>query len=145
MIKLHFIQSPDRDILTQFDVLWDSYFLSRLSQGDLVVNDPEWPSHGFRLIVDHDSLLLDARNFPFLCNGKKIIGKKPLKRGDKISLGQTTFVIDDFGLSEKTNEQRLRDRYQEVGESSPDTALLIDEMEEELMRIQLEENKLKEK
>lgn len=142
MITIQFTQSPDLDLLTTHEVLFDRYTLSQGAAADLIINDQDFPLSPIELVIADRQLHFNAAQNPYLHNGKKNIGKKILKIGDRITVGQTTFSIVAFSQTEIKQEQHLRARYNEMNESSPDAGIIVDDIEEELLRLQLAENEV---
>lgn len=140
MIVIDFLHSPDEDLLTRFQFHYDRIELGASSNSNLLINDPDWQDLSIKLQLTAQFLRLDVGETAYLLNGKKIIGSKLLSKNDQITLGNTTFKIIDFYQSEISYEKRLRDRFQEINQTYPDVAILLDGLEEELLKLQVLEN-----
>lgn len=143
MITIEFIHSPDQDIITRFDFLFDRIALSQKAPADLIIADPDFPHQPIGLRMEADRLVLLPDDTPYLHNGKKMLGVRRLSQNDEITIGKTSFRILSFSTTEQSYEQRLRQKFQEINQSSPDIAVILDLLEEELLHLQVEENKKK--
>ena len=143
MITIEFIHSPDPEIITRYEFMFDHVTLGKKNPANLLINDSDFPSHPIGLKIVADKLHLMSLDTAYLYNGKKVVGEMRLSIGDELTFGQSTFRIISFSSTEQSYEQRLRHRFQEINQSSPDAAVILDLLEEELLHLQVEENQKK--
>jgi hypothetical protein len=108
MIHFEVIKSPDENVLSEFKYFQNQIYIGR-GQGDLWINDSELLKSHIMLEVLHKDLLLHPqKNVPFyLINGKRASAIRKLKKGDQVSLGNTTIKVIAFEETMKESKKQI--------------------------------------
>lgn len=138
MITIEILKTIDQSLLNTFTFNQDKVKLGNHKLSDLII------FHSELLYCDlylSDEMLFISCNSTILINGKKISGEKALKINDEVSFNNTVFKIKEFNANSMTKESLLREKYQEISETRPDISLVMDSIENEILKIQTIENK----
>ena len=141
MIEIEIIESPDTEFLGIYQT-----FRSRFSvgtKGILPIADPKLNPIHIQLELDKKGIRVSSVNPGsfFHLNNKKIAGKKQVQIGDLIKIGNTSFKILNFQfLPRVEHRELLKLQYQKITHDSPDIAMLLAQLEKELLRLQALEN-----
>lgn len=108
MIHFEVIKSPDENVLSEFKYYQNQIYIGR-GQGDLWINDKELlKSHIMLEVINKDLILHPQKDVPFyLINGKRASAIRKLKRGDKVSLGNTTIKVIEFEETIKESKKQI--------------------------------------
>lgn len=143
MIEIEFTNSPAPEVIGKFIFRRKIVLLGSADNAHLLIDDDDICPMHFELKLVSDTLY--GRNCGgadhFIVNGKKFVGTKIIKFGDEITIGSTTFKVTSFIPTTKSEEDMLKERYDAVSNDHPDISMLLSTLEDELLRIQLEENK----
>jgi hypothetical protein len=105
MIHLEIIDSPDKNILSDFQFFQNEVYLGR-SSGNLFINDTELnKSHVMVEVVEKDLIIHPQKGVEsYLIDGKRASNIRKIKAGQIITIGKTTFKVLSFvetGLQSK--------------------------------------------
>ncbi len=139
MIHLKFLSSIDEDVVGEGtwhrNVLW----LGRSKKAQIIIEDNECAPLHVRIFVDEKGAFceLGPKAPQFHLNGKKIVGKKLLRPGDKIRIGRTEFEVSKFEYRPDTDiRQEMEKKYLDLVKSSPGHLALLERIERELLAIE---------
>ncbi len=110
MIHLEIINSPDKNILSDFQFFQNEVYLGR-SSGNLFINDPELnKSHVMVEVVEKDLIIHPQKGVEsYLIDGKRASNIRKIKAGQIITVGKTTFKVLSFEVTELQNKKRILD------------------------------------
>src|SRR5262245_60027929 len=122
MIQLKFLTSPDEDAIGEGTWHLNSLWLGRSKKTQIMIEDPECSLMHIRLMVDEKGAFceLGPKAPQFHVNGKKIVGRKFLKVGDKIKIGATELVLSKYEYRPVPDiRPEMEKRYLELIKTSP--------------------------
>jgi ASC-1-like (ASCH) protein len=110
MIHLEIINSPDKNILSDFQFFQNEVYLGR-SSGNLFINDPELnKSHVMVEVVEKDLIIHPQKGVEsYLIDGKRASNIRKIKAGQIITVGKTTFKVLSFEVTEFQNKKKILD------------------------------------
>jgi hypothetical protein len=130
MIHLEIINSPDKNILSDFQFFQNEVYLGR-SSGNLFINDPELnKSHVMVEVVEKDLIIHPQKGVEsYLIDGKRASNIRKIKAGQIITVGKTTFKILSFEVTEFQNKKKiLEEKLGKLIESNSPRLVVIEKL-----------------
>jgi len=139
MIELNFLSSPDSEVIGPYKAFYDSISIGTSPKNDIIIEDPKVSDFHILLTASKDGLICEGidESKDFQANDKQFKGKKKLAKKEKIKIGNTLFEIVDCSL-EPGPEMiiSLKDSYDKLLKDYPEQEKIIDEMENEISRLE---------
>jgi hypothetical protein len=132
MIAFEVLESPDANVRTQFRFYKNELYLGS-KHGDLKINDSEILSSHVMIEIHEQDLLIHPQKGVehFLLNGKRATTIRKLKKGDVISIGNTSFKIHDFSLTpDRSKKAVLSEKLNTLIESDSPRLIVIEKISE---------------
>ncbi len=141
MIQLKFLVSPDEDAIAE--CIWhvNSLWLGRSKKAQIMLEDPECSLMHVHLTVDAKGAFCDLgpKAPQFHLNGKKIVGRKFLKAGDKIKIGGTELQLVKYEYRPVPDiRSEMEKHYLELIKVSPGHQAFLDRIEREILALERE-------
>lgn len=139
MIEINLISSPDIEVIGTYKVFYDSISIGTSTKNDLILEDPEISEFHMLLTSTKDGLICQGidESIDFQVNDKHFRGKKKLAKKDKIKIGKTVFEFLDSSVEPESEITiSLKDSYEKLLKEYPEQEKLIDEMENEISRLE---------
>ncbi len=139
MIEINFLSSPDIEVIGTYKVYYDSISIGTSTKNDLIIEDPEISDFHMLLTSSKDGLICQGidESIDFQVNDKHFRGKKNLAKKDKIKIGNTVFEFLDSSVEPESDKIiSLKDSYEKLLKDYPEQEKLIDEMENEISRLE---------
>ena len=135
MLKLNVIQSPDPLMTGEIVFYFSKINIGRSKNNHISINDREIKSQDITLECHREGILIQSiRSESFLCNGKKIKGKKFLKINDVFQCGQTSFKVIEYNFETINQPIQFKDQYQKFIKGSPELLNILTDLEDELKK-----------
>lgn len=142
MIKLEFLDSNDSDLIGEYDFLFDEVFIGRSKKADIIIHDRELPSKYLTIkFVQKKLTVSNEADSPFyFVNGKKLSGLRRLSIGDIIQFGPHKLTVLQAQMTAGNNEDDLGKYFKEFNSNHLDAKFVLDFLEEEIIRLENENN-----
>ena len=118
MIDLHIIESKDFDLIGTWQVAKNTLILGGMhcQLSDIRINNESFKQAIASLTVQKNLLWIKVLSpeVPVLINGKKTMGRAPLKVGDRLAMGHTLFGIKDFSFTDYPFGQTLAENLKKI-------------------------------
>ena len=137
MITLNFSQTPDFDIIGEYQTYKNSLIIGHSERADLPINDQTINDIHCILKLSEASLLIRSipdQSFYYL-NGKKFSGEHLLKPNDQIKIGSTIFNISNFLYNPKSTPSDFKEAYKKTIQQYPETGILLEVLEREISNL----------
>lgn len=144
MIEIEFEKSPDSEIVGKYLSYKNNLiFGSSAKQCSLIIDDPAIDSQHIALELSSTGLACHNSELGrfFHVNSKKFSGSKNLKAGDIVTIGETTFKIVNFLFQDQESQKLFQENYQKVMQSMPELTGILEKLENELVKLQVQESK----
>ena len=105
MIEIDILKCPDKEVIGKHRYYLPEFSLGYHGASDLTIEDASLKGYEIALKNTPKGILVhEKKGFSYLSNGKKISGEKNHAKGDRVTVGNTTFVISEH--SENPSESR---------------------------------------
>ena len=128
MIEIEIIRDPDLKRLGTYRFYKNEITYGSDQYDELLSFTPNVFAKHLSFEVTENHLMLSPHENieSFHVNGKRTTAKKSLKKGDKVSVGETEFKILNFSLeSEMTRKKHLNQRVQDLNKKNPEVIKLL--------------------
>ncbi len=136
MIELEILISPDQEVIGKHQFFLPKIEVGKSHQCQLPIRDPQCSSSSLYLESTKDNLFIrNTQLASYHFNEKKISGKKLVRPGDQIKIGQTIIILINYNPATIVKPFKL-DISQDPFESSSEGEMLLESIENELLFIE---------
>jgi hypothetical protein len=132
MIEFEIIRSPDLDIQQKYSLYYNQIIIGRNRGHALIKDNQLLDSHLMLEVIENDLILHPQPGVShYLLDGKRATNVRKIKVGQKITIGDTEFVIKDFKETVfKTKKMILDEKLAHLMEIDSPQLAIIEEIAE---------------
>lgn len=94
----------------------------------------ELPSLCLKLSCSEQGILAEGKSdLPFFVNGKKVLGSKIIKVGDRLKVGESLINITEFNFQKSFAPLNLEELYDKFHEQNEEYDMILSAIEKELI------------